>query len=163
MKNVQFFKDKNILGKDLQGVCELLQYEEYENGHKLYDYHDYDDRLFIVLDGRVEFSVDMKTQVLTGSELQDLAFDVSFPQIGNQFMKFKQQNGLTEYDGNKKFSKSLGLSKMRKTASGIMFFQSLKKMSQTGGTQMRLPLKSVALNIPNTSIKTKKETDINII
>ena len=78
----------------MQDACELLNYESYSNGDTIYSYGDQCDKMFIILEGKVEFSLDMNENRLSTSEVDELSRDVSKKDIVNQFQKFKNQVGL---------------------------------------------------------------------
>lgn len=80
----------------MQDACELLNYESYSNGDTIYSYGDQCDKMFIILEGKVEFSLDMNENRLSSSEVEELSRDFSKKDksIVNQFQKFKNQVGL---------------------------------------------------------------------
>ena len=59
IKNVDFFKQQGIAGRDLLDVCEFLTYEHFEFGNTFINFEEPKDSLYIVLDGKVNFVVDM--------------------------------------------------------------------------------------------------------
>lgn len=50
MKNINFFKEQGIVGRDLLDVCELLTYEKAMPG-TIIDYNDSKTNMYIILDG----------------------------------------------------------------------------------------------------------------
>lgn len=58
VRDLQFFSQNRIQGKDLNDVCELLTYEYHPKGSMLSDINESGDRLSIILEGKVEFSID---------------------------------------------------------------------------------------------------------
>ena len=91
----------------MQDACELLNYESYSNGDTIYSYGDQCDKMFIILEGKVEFSLDMNENRLSSSEVEELSRDVSKKDksIVNQFQKFKNQVGMGSCGDPKPFYK----------------------------------------------------------
>ena len=71
LRHCAFFKEMSIQGKDLQDVCELVTHEQYPKG-KLYDIGDGGDKMYIVLDGLVEFSIDMEKHHVIMDDAEEL-------------------------------------------------------------------------------------------
>jgi CRP-like cAMP-binding protein len=65
VKEVSFFKDQEVQNKDYVDVCELLTYEHRKEGEVLYTFGEPKDCMYIVIDGRVDFTVHMGDEVLT--------------------------------------------------------------------------------------------------
>ena len=61
---MDFFQKKSILGKDLYDLCELITYETYEEGEIIYKFKEQTDTLYIIIDGMIDFSLDMKHDIL---------------------------------------------------------------------------------------------------
>jgi hypothetical protein len=38
VKSIDFFKEQNIVGKDLNDLCELLTYQKFEAGETVYEF-----------------------------------------------------------------------------------------------------------------------------
>lgn len=60
MRNVDFFLEKNITGKDLYDLCEFLGYEHYNAGEIVFKHGQPNDKMYIIIDGNVDFSINMK-------------------------------------------------------------------------------------------------------
>ena len=69
IKNVAFFKDQNITGKDLLDVCELLTYEFHGEGSTIYQNGDPNDKMYIIIDGNVDFLNNMEANPLNIKEI----------------------------------------------------------------------------------------------
>jgi len=57
---VAFFAQQHITGKDLSDVCELLTYEFHEKDDHLVEYDVPYESMFIILDGQIDFSLNLK-------------------------------------------------------------------------------------------------------
>ena len=76
LKDIKMFKDQNIIGKDLHEVCEMLTYEKRYKDENVVDLGKSYDQMWIVLDGRIEFKINVKEQKLTTQEVQKIADDM---------------------------------------------------------------------------------------
>ena len=99
IKDLKFFKQQNIHGKDLFEVCEYMTYLYFEKGDSLVDYGECHDQMYIVIDGQVDIVVDFENEVsknLQDKELPEIAQDLGI--CGNSLIKkvtdFKIKSGL---------------------------------------------------------------------
>lgn len=104
VRGIQFFKSQNIVGKDLADLCELFEYQKCPAGKVIYNIGklrlgsyvagDESDKMFILIDGTVEFSVNMKAITLTNEEMQELGDDLGIKDLPNVFHKYKHTHRL---------------------------------------------------------------------
>jgi hypothetical protein len=85
IKNVAFFKDQNIIGKDLLDVCELLTYEFFPEGKNIYCNETPNDTMYIIIDGKVDFTNNMEKYPLSIKEIQEIEQDLSVKDLTKQF------------------------------------------------------------------------------
>ena len=52
------------------------------------------DKMYIMIEGTVEFSVNMKTQTLTNDEIKELGEDLGVKDLTNMFHKYKHTHRL---------------------------------------------------------------------
>lgn len=57
-------------------MCEYLTYRFYEEGDQILDYGDCPDMMYIIMDGTVDFVVDLERQQLPGQEIIEIARDL---------------------------------------------------------------------------------------
>ena len=79
LKDIKMFKDQNIVGKDLLEVCEMLTYEKRYQDETIVDFGRCYDQMWIVLDGNVEFKINIKENPMTTAEIQNIADDMGLP------------------------------------------------------------------------------------
>ena len=72
-----FFKEQNISGRDLLDVCEYLTFEKCQQNTTLVNYGDQPDCLYIVMDGKVNFFIDLKQYHLGPKETDELCHDLT--------------------------------------------------------------------------------------
>lgn len=63
-------------------VSEMLSYEFFPEGSIIYKNGDPNDKMYIILDGQVEFSNDMEKYPLSVSQIYELEADMSVKDLG---------------------------------------------------------------------------------
>ena len=53
IREIQFFKNRQISGNNLNDICDELRYEFIPAGHFVFKQGDYGDRFYIILNGLV--------------------------------------------------------------------------------------------------------------
>ena len=79
LKDIKMFKDQNIVGKDLLEVCEMLTYEKRYTDENVVDFGKCYDQMWIVLDGKIEFKINIQENPMTTAEVQNIAEDMGLP------------------------------------------------------------------------------------
>ena len=97
-----FFKNLGIVGRDLLDVCEYLTYETAEEGDKIIEYGKNTDEMYFILDGQVDFFVDLKQNEMRTKQVDDLCNDLTLnkKEIIKQIMEFKDRTGLNSSNAN---------------------------------------------------------------
>ena len=67
IKTLQVFKDIGIVAKDLDDACQMLSYEFRGKGEKVFENGEQDDKMYIILDGSVQMSINMEKNPLKTS------------------------------------------------------------------------------------------------
>lgn len=57
-------------------VCELLTYERREFCDKLVEVGDTGDSMYIILDGHIDFTIDLIDKELSGKDIDQLCYDL---------------------------------------------------------------------------------------
>ena len=73
-----------------------MAYEFHPKGDVLYKFGELKDCMYIIIDGKVDFSVHMRDEQLSESEVRELGDDVGIKDIAKDFNKFKHQHNLFE-------------------------------------------------------------------
>lgn len=96
IKDMPFFKNLGITGRDLLDVCEYLTYEQAEEGDKIIEFGTNTDEMYFVLDGTVDFFVDLKQNEMRSKQVDELCNDLSLnkKEIIKQILEFKDRTGL---------------------------------------------------------------------
>ena len=76
IKNVPFFKHYGIIGRDLLEVCEFLTYEHKSYGGTLIEFGESSDSMYIVLDGTVDFTVNLMKHHIGDKQVDELCNDL---------------------------------------------------------------------------------------
>ena len=69
VREIAFFNNQNVLLKDYLDVAELFTYEFCKKDEVLFDVGDSKSSMYIVIDGKVECSVNMKEQKVTEEQI----------------------------------------------------------------------------------------------
>ena len=98
IKNIEFFKQYGIAGRDLLDVCEFLTYEYIDFGKTFVDFGEEKDSLYIVLDGKVNFVVDMGRHFLQDPQVDEICQDLEIvkKKLVKRMCEFKDRTGLNE-------------------------------------------------------------------
>jgi hypothetical protein len=62
-------------------LCELLTYEKFEIGQPVYKFKEPNDKMYIIIEGKVDFQLNMKKDNLTTKEKEQLAYDINCPNM----------------------------------------------------------------------------------
>ena len=57
VKEVEFFKKRNIQGNDIVQVCQELKYEYFGKGEAVFKYGDIGDKFYVILRGEVAVKI----------------------------------------------------------------------------------------------------------
>ena len=61
IKEIPFFKARNIEGSHLNDICSELRYEQYSAGEFVFHLGDYGDRFYVILKGKVRVLINNTT------------------------------------------------------------------------------------------------------
>jgi CRP-like cAMP-binding protein len=64
VKNIEFFKQQEVESRNLHDVCEWLSYRYCKEGEVIYHFGDLGDSMYIILDGEVNFTLNMAHHLL---------------------------------------------------------------------------------------------------
>ena len=70
-------------------MCELISYESFEEGQCIYKFNAHIDKMFILIDGEVDFSLEMKHDKVSEEMAKELAIDIDCPDIAHRLQKYK--------------------------------------------------------------------------
>ena len=87
LKDIAFFKQQQIEGKDLQELSELFSYRFADCGESLFRFGEKCEELYILIEGVVEFSVDPLQHPLKAKDVVAIAEDLSLSTV-DQVMRF---------------------------------------------------------------------------
>lgn len=73
VRSIDLFKENNIQGKDLNDLCEFCEYIKLEEKDAVFRVGQEIDRMFILVDGEVDFKIHMMKQRLTLDAISNMA------------------------------------------------------------------------------------------
>jgi CRP-like cAMP-binding protein len=57
LKEINFFKSRNMINQDIIYLCQELQYEFFTKGETIFKYGEHGNKFYIVLNGKVDIMV----------------------------------------------------------------------------------------------------------
>ena len=98
IKNIDFFAEKGIVGRDLLDVCECLTYEHKEFGEKIIEPGDSPDTMYILLDGQANIYIDMRKVNIRDGEVDELCADMMLnkKELVKKIVEFRDKTGITK-------------------------------------------------------------------
>ena len=77
LKNIKFFKDENIKEDELLEICKKLRYETYLEDEIVFNYGEYGNKFYIIIEGEVGILVPDKQKMLQRGEKMRVEKDLA--------------------------------------------------------------------------------------
>lgn len=83
IKKVEWFEENKIAGADLIDLSALVTYEHYSPGEAIFKFGQPNDKMYIIIDGQVDFCLDMKKHDLNSDEIKEVSTDLKLKEFAN--------------------------------------------------------------------------------